>query len=594
MATTLQTPSADREELEIQHARTVRQEIETFRQRALEFLAGEITEGDFRPFRLKHGIYGQRQAGVQMVRCKIPSGLLTAAQMDQLGRIADEFGGGRGHITTRQNLQYHFVPLARVADLMHMLADAGLTNREACYNTVRNVTTCAWSGIARDEVFDVRPYAQRVAYALLRKDLTGNLPRKFKIAFDGCAGHDCIQGAINDVGLRAQIRDGRRGFRMVIAGGLGPLPVEAQLLEEFVPEERLLNRIEAVIRVFNKYGNRKNKNTARMKFILRERGIEWMREQIEKEYADIRENGGIAWPEIVPEGFGGYQSHPQPLGTGDLLPVLRSNGHADAEYERWLETNIVEQRQTGYAAIVVRVDQGNLTSNQFRGLARLAQTAGDGLVRVDINQNLVLAFVPLRRLRQVYAALEELDLAGAGAHRIEDVVTCPGSHTCNLGLTKTMNLGAALQETVRVYDDPQVQRLTIKASGCPNSCGHHWIADIGFYGNARKIDGREIPYYQMLLGGGFDEQGIMRFGLAVQSVAARLAPAAVAKVLEHFLEHRAPGETVRPYVLRERIETFRELTAEFARPPELFPEIYQDWGDEQAYSRQLGRGECAA
>ena len=186
-----------------------------------------------------------------MVRCKIPGGLLTADQVVQLARIADEFGGGRGHLTTRQNIQYHFVPLTRVPDLMHLLADVGMTNREACYNTVRNVTACAWAGIAQDEVFDVRPYAQRLAYAFLRKDLTGNLPRKFKFAFDGCSHQDCIQGAINDVGLRAVIRDGKRGFRMIIGGGLGPLPTEAQLLDEFVPEERLLNRCEAVIRVFN-------------------------------------------------------------------------------------------------------------------------------------------------------------------------------------------------------------------------------------------------------------------------------------------------------------------------------------------------------
>ncbi|MGO9255973.1 MAG: nitrite/sulfite reductase [Bryobacteraceae bacterium] len=598
MATLAPAPLTEREELEIQHSHTVRQEIETFRHRAQAFLNGEITEDEFRPFRLKHGIYGQRQAGVQMVRCKIPSGLATVGQMEQLGRIAEEFGGGRGHITTRQNVQYHFVPLARVADLMHLLADAGLTNREACYNTVRNVTTCAWSGIARDEVFDVRPYAQRVAYALLRKDLTGNLPRKFKIAFDGCAGHDCVQGAINDIGLRAQIRDGKRGFRMIIGGGLGPLPVEAQLLEEFVPEERLLNRIEAVIRVFNQYGNRKNKNTARMKFVLRERGIEWMKERIGKEYDDILEHGGIAWPEHVPEGFGGYQSHPHPLGAGDTLPVVSANGAGHSsntpEYERWLESNVVQQKQAGYAAAIVRVDQGNLSAAQFRGLAHLAATGGDGLVRVDVNQNLVLAFLPLRRLRQVYAALGELGLAESGAHRIEDVVTCPGAYTCNLGLTKTMNLGAALQQAVRRYDDPQVQRLSIKASGCPNACGHHWIADIGFYGNARKVDGREIPYYQMLLGGGFDEQGIMRFGLAVQSIPARLAPAAVTRVLDHFLVHRQPGESFRQYILRERVETFREMTAVFAKPAELFPEIYQDWGDEQAYSLQLGRGECAA
>jgi sulfite reductase beta subunit-like hemoprotein len=193
MSAAIQEDLQQREELELQHAHTVREEIETFRQRAQAFLAGEITEDDFRPFRLKHGIYGQRQPGVQMVRCKIPGGLATSAQVNQLAWIADEFGGGKGHLTTRQNIQYHFVPLERVPDLMHLLADVGLTNREACYNTVRNVTTCVWAGLTQDEVFDVRPYAQKVAYAFLRKDLTSNLPRKFKIAFDGCAGKDCIQ-----------------------------------------------------------------------------------------------------------------------------------------------------------------------------------------------------------------------------------------------------------------------------------------------------------------------------------------------------------------------------------------------------------------
>src|SRR3954451_23321155 len=583
-----------REELELQHQHTVREEIEIFRDRAQKVLAGEISDDEFRHFRLKHGIYGQRQPGVQMVRTKVPGGLLTARQMEQLGLIAEQFGGGRGHLTTRQNIQYHFVPLARVADLMHLLADAGLTNREACYNTVRNVTACPWAGLAHDEVFDVRPYAQRVAYAFLRKELTQNMPRKFKIAFDGCAGRDCMQVAIHDVGLRAVIRDGKRGFRMVIAGGLGPLPVEAQLLDEFLPEERLVNRIEAVLRVFNQYGNRKDKNKARLKFVLRERGFDWLRDQIEKAYADILTNGGIESPEMVPEGFGGYQSNPAPLGNGALLPVINPTKTDNSKFDAWLETNGRQQKQTGYAAVTVRVEQGNLTADQFRGVARIAATAGDGLVRVAIEQNLVLAFIPLARLPKVHAALDAIGLGAAGAQQIDDVITCPGAYSCNLALTKTMNLGAALSETVRQYDNPLIKALTIKASGCPNACGQHWIGDIGFYGNARKIDGKEVPYYQMLLGGGYDEQGIMRFGLAVQSIPARLAPVAVSRVLDHYIANRADGETFRQYVLRHKVETFRELTREFAKPAELFPEIYQDWGDDEAYSLQLGRGECAA
>ena len=594
MATVIENRLTIRQDFEQHHDRLVREEIETFRRKANAFLAGEIPEDDFRPFRLKHGIYGQRQPGVQMVRCKIPGGLLTAAQMEQLARISDTFAGGKGHITTRQNMQYHFVPLARAADLMHMLADAGLTNREACYNTVRNVTTCALAGLSRDEVFDVRPYAQKIAYAFLRKDLTSNLPRKFKIAFDGCRDNDCIAGAINDIGLRAVIRDGRRGFRVVIGGGLGPLPTEAQLLDEFLPEERLLNRCEAVIRVFNKYGNRQNRNKARLKFVMRERGFDWLREQIERAYADILENGGIAWPELVPEGFSAYQSHPQPLGAGALLPVIHTNGSGDPLYDRWTETNLIQQKQAGYVTVIVRVDQGNLTSTQMRGLAELAADAGDGLLRVGIDQNLLLGFIPLGRLRSLHAALRELELDSAGAREIEDVTTCPGAYSCNLALTKSMNLGAALQEVVRAYDDPLVRRLSIKVSGCPNSCGQHWIADFGFYGNARKIGGQEVPYYQMLLGGGFDEQGIMRFGLAVQSIPARLAPEAVARVLDHYVTHRAPGETFRQYVMRHKVETFRQFTNDLANPAELYPEIYQDWGDDSAFSLQLGRGECAA
>jgi len=390
------------------------------------------------------------------------------------------------------------------------------------------------------------------------------------------------------------IRDGHRGFRMIVAGGLGPLPTEAQLLEEFVPEERLLNKIEAVIRVFNEYGNRKNKNTARLKFVMRGRGIEWLREAVEKAYNEILSNGGITYAEQVPEGFGGYQSTPQPLGTGDLLPVLNPTVSADPEYDRWLETNVVEQKQTGYAAVTVTVEQGNVTGDQLRGLAQLARTAGDATLRATVNQNFVLAFVPLARLPRVYAALQQLGLGAAGANQIDDVLTCPGAYSCNLGLTKTMNLGVALQEAVRGYDDPSIRRLTIKASGCPNACGHHWIADLGFFGNARKIEGRELPYYQMMLGGGYDAEGIMRFGLAIQSIPARLAPEAVKRVLDHFLANRLEAEPFRDYVLRFKVETFRAMTTDLAKPAELFPEIYQDWGDEQAFSLQLGRGECAA
>lgn len=580
-------------DFERQHDTTVRTEIERFRAKSQELLDGKITDDAFRGFRLRYGIYGQRQAGVQMVRTKFPGGVLTSEQTDALASIADDFAGGKAHTTTRQNIQFHFVPLARCADIMHRLADFGMTSREACFNTVRNVTCDPVAGLCRDEVFDPRPMALKVAYAFLRKELTDNLPRKFKIVFTGRSS-DRMLGAIHDIGLEAVVREGQRGYRMIVGGGLGPMPAEANLLDEFVPEERLINRIEAVIRVFNKYGNRQNRNKARFKFVIKERGFAWTREQIDQEYADILANGGIPTPEMVPEGFGGYQSNPKPLGNGAQLPVLNASSSGNAQYDRWLETNVTEQKQTGYAIVTVRIDQGNLTSDQLRALAKISATAGDSLVRVHIDQNILLAWIPLGWLPRVYAALGEVGLNAAGAREIEDVTTCPGAYSCNLALTKSMNLGAALQEVVRNYDDPHVRKLKMNVSGCPNSCGQHWIGDFGFYGNARKVDGREIPYYLMLLGGGYDSQGVMRFGLAVQSVPARLAPEAVKRVLDHYIVNRQENESFREYVLRYKVLFFREQTADLARPIEMAPEIYQDWGDTDAFSLQLGRGECAA
>ncbi len=581
-------------ETEAQYDATVRADIELFRAYAEKYMAGGLSDDDFRAQRLRRGIYGQRQAGVHMVRTKIPGGTLTADQMDRLADIADEFGGGKGHLTTRQNMQYHFVPLPQVAPLLHKLADFRLTTREACYNTVRNVTACPLSGLLADEVFDVHPYAQKIAFAFLHKELTDAMPRKFKIAFSGCK-EDCMLCAIHDVGLRAVIRDGKRGFRMLVGGGLGPLPVEAHVLDEFVPVENLVSRIEAVLRLFNTHGNRKNKNKARLKFVVRERGWEWVKEEIERNYQDILTNGGIATPDVVPDGFGGFQSSPPPLGTGaELPPVLGANGHSNPAYERWLETNIREQKQTGYAMVTVKVSQGNLSGKQMHSLAQIARTAGDGLLRVTVDQNLVLGFVPLRALPQVHQALIRIGLADAGANQIDDVTTCPGAYSCNLALTKSMNLGAALAETVQTYSDAFVRHLKIKVSGCPNSCGQHWTGDIGFYGNARKIDGKEVPYYLMLLGGGYDDQSVMRFGVAIQSIPARLAPEAVRRVLNHYIANRQDGESFRSYVLRYKVETFRGMTNDLVKPPELAPEMYRDWGDNEEYSLQLGRGECAS
>lgn len=579
-----------------EYDRVVRDDIELFRAKASDFLAGKLTDDEFRPFRLRRGIYGQRQPGVQMVRTKVPGGMVTAGQIRQLARIADEFAGGKAHLTTRQNVQFHFVPLAHVPDLLHLLADFRLTTREACYNTVRNVTCCPLAGLLPEEPFDVRPYARRLAFAFLHKDLTDNLPRKFKIAFSACS-EDCMALSINDVGLRAEVRkneDGteRRGFRMLAGGGLGAMPHEARVLDEFVPEDRLIQKVEALIQVFNKYGNRANKMKARLKFVVRERGFDWLQETVDREYAEILEHGGIPMPEGVPDGFGGFESSPAELLPPDPLPVVTTNG--DAEYNDWLRTNVRGQRQPGYAAVTVRVEQGNLTGDGLRALADISKEAGESRLRLTMDQNIVLAFVPLRRLHDVYSALKAAQLAAGGAGEISDITTCPGAYSCNLGLTKTMNLGSALSEAVRERQSPEVKKLAIKISGCPNSCAQHWTADLGFYGNARKIEGREVPYYMMVLGGGRDEAGVMRYGLGVQALPAKLVPEAVRRVLDHYEANRAPAETFRQYVFRNRIEFFRSLTADLVKPVEMSNELFQDWGDFEDFSLKLGRGECAA
>jgi sulfite reductase beta subunit-like hemoprotein len=581
---TLETIS-DIELLAEQYDKTVREDIELFRAKALAYSAGDLTDDEFRPHRLRRGIYSQRQAGVQMIRTKVPGGALTSVQLRQLADIADEFGGGKGHLTTRQNMQFHFVPLKDVPEVLHRLADVRLTTREACYNTVRNVTACPLAGLHPDEPFDVQPYARRLAFAFLHKELTDNLPRKFKVAFSGCPD-DCMATAINDVGLRAVIRDGVRGFRMTVAGGLGPLPTEARLLHEFIPADDVVAHVEAVIRVFNRHGNRGNKNKARLKFVLRERGFEWLRDTIEQEYRDILLHGGIAMPEEVPENFGGFQPQAPPKGSGELLPLLE---HESAEFRQWKSSNVASQKQAGYAMVTVKVPQGNLTGWQMRTLAGIAEKAGDGSLRFTMNQNIVLPWVPVGAVKRVYRAIAEIELADDGADEITDVVTCPGAYSCNLALTKTMGLGAALVPVLAGESDPAVRKLRINSSGCPNSCGQHWIADIGFYGNARKIDGREVPYYLMLLGGTQHE-----FGVAIQSLPARLVPTAVKRVLDHYKHNRIDGESFRQYVLRHRVETFRKLTADLVKPADLSPEMFRDWGDEVEYSLDLGRGECAA
>lgn len=579
-------------EVEERHSReAIEAEIARFEERVDQLRRGEITEEQFRLFRLKHGTYGQRQPGVQMLRVKVAAGVLKPSQLRVLARIADEYSTGRGHLTTRENVQFHFVKLENVPAAMRLLADCGLTTREACGNTVRNVTACPLAGICPGEVFDVTPYALGVSRYLLRHPDFHDLPRKFKIAFSGCEDDGgCAVAGIHDVGLIAQVRGsngtGRRGFKVLVGGGLGSLPTESAVLSDFLPEEELLPTIEAVLRVFKETGNRKNKFKARLKFVLREKGIEELRRLIfEKRKssqapAEVFTVASPIRPALV-------NISPTPL------TLTLDNAESDSQYDRWAEHNLMQQRQSGYGAIWIKLPAGTFHSRQMRGLADLLENHGLAGLRIAINQDVVIPWVSLDRVRGVYSELLELDLAIPGARTISDVTGCPGATTCNLGITRSLTLADELSLALEGYADPEIKKLRVKISGCPNSCGQHHIADIGFYGNARKIENRQVPYYQLLLGGRVNADGV-RFGRQIMAVPARPIPAILGELLSFYQQDRRPGESFSFWVGRTPDKAIVERLQPFVAVTGSTEAIFLDWGDTETFSLKLGRGECAA
>jgi sulfite reductase beta subunit-like hemoprotein len=579
-------------EVEERHSReTIEAEIARFEERARQFVDGAITAEQFRPFRLKHGTYGQRQPGFQMLRVKIAAGVLKAAQLRVLADIADEYSTGRGHLTTRENIQFHFVKLENVGAAMRLLADAGLTTREACGNTVRNVTGCPVAGICPGEAFDVTPYALGVSRYLLRHPDFHDLPRKFKIAFSGCENDgDCAVAGIHDVGLIAQVRGNngtsQRGFKVLVGGGLGSLPTEAAVLTDFLPEEELLPTIEAVLRVFLETGNRKNKLMARLKFVLRAKGIEELRRLV----AEKRKVSTAPAEKFVV---------PSPIQPSlvTIAPIPMSSAPtdtpADPEYDRWAEHNLMSQRQAGYGGVWIKLPAGTFHSSQMRGLAEVLDKNELSGVRIAVNQDLVIPWVPFDRVRTIYDELGALDLATPGARTISDVTGCPGATTCNLGITRSLTLAEVLSQELNGYTDPEIQKLRIKISGCPNSCGHHHIADIGFYGNVRKIGEQQAPYYQLLLGGKVDAHGV-RFARQIMAVPARPIPAIIRELLAFYQHDRRAAETFSDWAGRTPDKTISERLRPFADVNSSSEDIFVDWGDTETYSLKLGRGECMA
>jgi sulfite reductase (NADPH) hemoprotein beta-component len=564
------------------------QDIDDFIAGLGRYERGEMSADEFRLFRLARGTYGQRQDDVSMLRVKIPQGVLTAEQLEALAVVAETHSRGFCHVTTRQNVQFHFVKLEVVPDAMRVLADTGLTTREACGNTVRNVTGCPMAGVCGDEEFDITPYAQAVTRHFLRRAENQALPRKFKIAFSGCAS-DCALGAINDVAAIARVRDGVPGFQVKVAGGLSTTPEDAHELLDFVPADRLLGVIEAVLEVFNKHGNRQNRSRARMKYVVRKLGWDGYRAAFEREHAEVVRAGRAVQP-IATEGAEELVRPPR------RLAALGRAAHIPDGYEEWRRTNVERQKQAGYVAVTVRLVRGDITAAQLRGVARATRRLADGMARLTIEQNLVLRFVHADQLADVYRELVALGLGGADANTIHDVVSCPGAESCNLAVTGSRELASAIAARLEGARGlaAAAADLDIKISGCPNSCGQHHIAGLGFHGGMRRVGGRVVPEYTLHLGGGVDGNGAV-FGRQVVKLPARRVPEAVVALLRLYEARRQPGERALELFRRLPDADVKDAVAALVKLDETArAEEFLDNGSEETFVVRTREGECAA
>ncbi len=574
------------------------EDIDTFDQFVQRFWKGEIAPDEFKRFRLQNGIYGQRQEGEQMFRIKIPWGGLSAAQLELLAELAAKAPNGVAHVTTRQNIQLHFIKLEQVTGLMRGLASIGLTTREACGNTVRNVVVGHCAGVCAQELFDVTPYAETVARFLLRNPMNQNLPRKFKIAFSGCPD-DLGLSPMQDIGACAALRSaaGReeRGFQLYVGGGLGPMPRLADLLEEFTPADRLLPTVAAIVRVFDRLGNRDDRHKARMKFVLNKLGIDAFRTLVFHERTSLESTMAGQFPPVIIR-------EEAPLQRALSVSAGSPREPDDPAYRRWRAINTLKQKQIGYTMVSVRLELGDITSAQLRTLAFAAREFGDGTVRSTNQQNFVLRWIPSERLPAVYRVLSAVGLAAPSADRLADITACPGADTCQLGITSSRGLGAAVGA---LFDDElkdlaDETGIRIKISACPNSCGQHHLADIGLYGGAKKFEGApakwvQVPTYEMLLGAKLTP-GQASYARPVARIPAKNVPGAVEAVLRLYQKERRDSESFAGFLDRVGLESVKTVLAPFTDLPPVSeaPDQYLDYNAEEAFSIHVGPGECAS
>jgi sulfite reductase beta subunit-like hemoprotein len=578
-----------------------------------QFERGEIGPDVWRAFRLVRGTYGQRQAAdAQMLRVKMPQGILSRDQLEALADVAERYSRGFGHITTRQNVQFHFMRLHDVEPAMRRLADAGLTTREACGNSVRNITACPYAGVAADELFDVTPYAEALTRHLLRHPLSAKLPRKFKIGFEGCRA-DHAKIGINDIGFRATIdAAGRRGFRMTVAGGTSILPRSGATLHEFLPCGELFDATDAVIRVYAALGDYQHRQRNRLKFLIKNLGWERWLEEYHRALAGIQEESGRAFP-FDPDSPPVEEAPPlRPEPRVDLQALtaradgaeLRGPGiHPsrpaleDGSFEAWRASNLRLQRQSGYAIATATVVLGDVTAAQLRLLGDLAAAYGDGTVRVTTEQNVVFRWVPIGDIPSFYRALAAVGLGLGGVDTLADVVSCPGAETCRLAVTQSRGLGRLLGEHLRATPEisAAVGTADIKISGCPNGCGQHHVAAIGFQGSIRRLGTRAVPQYFVMAGGGADQDGAA-FGRVIAKIPARRCSEAVDRLTTMYTTRRRGDETLAEFMRTADTATLKAALADLEVLNEATAEAtdFIDLGEQEAFAPEVMDGECSA
>ncbi|MBK5222762.1 MAG: nitrite/sulfite reductase [Acidimicrobiia bacterium] len=576
-------------------------DIERFEAAVQQYLAGEIEEDVFRLMRLNNGIYGQRQGGInQMVRVKFPAGSISPEQFETLADVVDTYSRGWGHITTRQNVQMHYVQLDQVPDVMRAIAKVGLTTREACGDTVRNVMACHLAGACPYEKLDVTPWAEAAFEHFVRNPLGQRLPRKFKINFSGCET-DCGQAMFNDAGVVASVRtraDGslEHGFRVFVAGGLGANPHPALLLEEFTAREDLMPTIESILRVFDQTGNRDNKLRARMKWVIDNLG--W--EETQRRILKVRHTlpASSSWPGGIPAIVAKAGDLPAgqvsagevtPVGQGVAVQLLSRD-----PFQKWEQTSVIRGVANGTVSAVAYAALGDITSAQFRGLAAIQRELGSD-VRLSNRQNVVFRGLDESQVPVLYGRLIEIGMASPGAELARDVVSCPGADTCNIAVTQSRGLAKAIGDQLEEEGLAEVGGVRINISGCTNSCGQHHASDIGFFGAERRANGMSAPGYQMLLGGYIGEEQA-HFGEKALRLPAKAAPEAAARVVRRFAAEREAGEKFRGWMDRVGgpkaiADDLRDLD-HFPSPLEA-PHFYTDYDETGPFSGEVGESECA-